>query len=178
MPRSVAGLRPRGEICVVTSTSTVVFTDIVDSTRLRASLGEEAADRLFLNHDRCLREVVDAHGGRVLKSVGDGVMASFESATDAVGAAVSIQQRTERDFPRLGIRIGAAAGDVSWEDDDCFGLPVVTAARLTARAGGGQILVSSLLRGLAGDRSSASFRSTGPLELKGLPEPVEGFEVE
>ena len=83
---------------MVTSTSTVVFTDIVDSTRLRASLGEEAADRLFLNHQRSLREVVDAHGGRVLKSVGDGVMATFESATDAVAAAVSIQQRTT---PRL-----------------------------------------------------------------------------
>ena len=83
-------------------------------------------------------------------------------------AAVAVQQCVVRDFPALQVRVGLGVGDVSWEDGDCFGLPVVVAARLQAAAGAGQILVSSLVRMLAGDRAGAQFRPIDRLSLKGL----------
>jgi hypothetical protein len=163
---------------VTTTTSTIVFVDMVGSTALRARLGEEAADRLFRLHQRSLGDVVSAHLGRVVKTAGDGIMAAFDSATDAVRATVAIQQSAGCGEDGVRLRLGVAAGDVSWEEGDCSGLPVVTAARLEARAEAGQILVSSLVRQLAGDRSAASFAPLGPLTLKGLSEPVDTFEVE
>ena len=66
------------------------------------------------------------------------------------------------------MRVGLSAGDVRWEDDDCHGTPVVTAARLCDRAVGGQILVDDLVRGLARGRTEHTFRLVGELELKGL----------
>ncbi len=168
--------RAGGEVS--TSTSSIVFTDVVGSTALRARLGEDAADRLFRDHERLQRDVVTAHNGRVVKSGGDGVMASFDSATDAVRAAIGLQQRSTRRFPELRIRVGIASGDVSWEDDDCFGMPVVTAARLQGSAEGGHIVASALVVLLAGERSGAHFRSLGFLDLAGLTEPAEAFEVE
>ena len=161
-----------------TTTSTILFTDAVESTVLRTELGETAADRLFREHEHALHGVVTSHRGSVVKTAGDGIMASFESATDAVQAAVAVQQCVTRDFPALRVRVGLGVGDVSWEDGDCFGLPVVLAARLQSEAEPGQILVSSLVRMLAGDRAGVQFRSIDRLSLKGLPEPVDAFEVE
>ena len=162
---------------MATATATVLFTDVEGSTELRTRLGEGAADRLFLDHERLMAGVVERRGGRVLKTTGDGIMATFDSASEALTAAAEIQRGTTRRWPDLRVRVGLAAGDVSWEDGDCFGLPVVTAARLQASAAGGQILVSNVVRWLAGERSGATFESLGPLTLKGLPEPVEAFAV-
>jgi class 3 adenylate cyclase len=75
-----------------TSTATVVVTDLVGSTRLRARLGEERADALRRVHDRLLTARVEVHGGRVLKSTGDGVLATFRAASSGLAAAVEIQQ--------------------------------------------------------------------------------------
>jgi len=163
---------------VSTSTSTIVFTDVVGSTALRTRIGEDAADRLLREHERALAEVVCAWSGRVVKTAGDGIMAAFESATDAVRASIALQQRIDQDFPDLSVRVSVATGDVSWEDDDCFGMPVVTAARLQAHADGRQIVVSALVRGLGGERSQAVFEPLGPLMLAGISEAVEAFEVQ
>ena len=163
---------------MTTATSTVVFTDVVGSTALRARIGEEPADQLFRHLQEALDEVVTAHLGRVVSTAGDGMMATFDSSTDAVRASVAMQQRVTRHFGDVRIRVGVAAGDVSWQDGDCSGLPVITAARLEAAAEAAQILASDLVRSLAGDRSAATFRPVGALELKGLPDPVSSFEVE
>jgi len=72
-----------------TTTSTILFTDAVGSTELRADLGEAAADTLFRGHERALQDVVNSHGGKVVKTAGDGVMAAFDSSTDAVQAVVA-----------------------------------------------------------------------------------------
>jgi class 3 adenylate cyclase/DNA-binding CsgD family transcriptional regulator len=162
---------------VATSTATILFTDVEESTELRARLGEASADRLFVDHERRLVAAVERRGGKVLKTAGDGIMAAFESASDAVASAVDIQRATARRDDDIRVRIGIASGDVSWEGNDCFGLPVVTAARLEAHAAGGEILVSQVVRWLAGDRSNATFEGIGAVELKGLPEPVEAFVV-
>ncbi len=105
-------------------------------------------------------------------------MAAFESASEAVNAAVDMQRAVERRDDGVRLRVGIASGDVSWEGGDCFGLPVVTASRLQGRAEAGQILISQIVRLLAGERSGATFAPVGPLELKGLPEPVESYAVE
>jgi DNA-binding CsgD family transcriptional regulator/tetratricopeptide (TPR) repeat protein len=162
---------------MATATANILFTDVEESTELRAQLGAAAADRVFVDLERLLTKLVERQHGRVVKTAGDGIMAAFDAASDAVQAAVAMQQAVARRSEGLRIRIGIAAGDVSWENNDCFGLPVVTAARLENAALGGQILVSQVVRLLAGERSEAAFEPVGPLELKGLPQPVEAFAV-
>jgi class 3 adenylate cyclase/DNA-binding CsgD family transcriptional regulator len=163
---------------VSTSTSSIIFTDIVGSTVIRGRVGETAADELFRGHERAMHDVVMAHNGTVVKTGGDGILASFDSATDAVRAAVALQQRTVRDFATLSVRVGIASGDVSWEGGECFGMPVITAARLQALAAGGQIVASALVCLLAGERSDTTFTSLGRFELAGITDQVEAFEVE
>ena len=166
-----------------TSTATIVFTDLVGSTRLRATLGEERADELRRVHDRLLGEQVTAAGGRVVKGGGDGLLAAFESASTALGACVEMQravarynQRPDR-LAELSVRIGLSAGDVSWEDGDCFGTPVVEAARLEAVAEGGQIICSEYVRMMARGRGNHELVGLGELELKGLPDPISAYQM-
>ncbi len=75
------------------------------------------------------------------------------------------------------MRIGVSVGDTTVEDGDYFGEPVVESARLCAHAEGGQIVVNALVRQLAGSRDGHSFQSLGGLELKGISEPVQAFEL-
>ncbi len=75
-----------------TSTSTILFTDAVESTSLRTELGETAADELFRDHEHRLQEIVTGHRGTFVKAAGDGIMAAFDSSTDAVLAAIAVQQ--------------------------------------------------------------------------------------
>jgi class 3 adenylate cyclase/tetratricopeptide (TPR) repeat protein len=163
-------------------TVTVLFTDLVGSSELRARLGEEATEAVRRSHDALLAQAVREHQGRLVKGLGDGIMATFASAADAVGAAVAIQQAVEASNRRVSgnavaVRIGISAGDVTWERGDCHGTPVVEASRLCAGAEGGQILASDLVRGLARGRGAHLFRAVGALALKGLPEPVGACEV-
>jgi len=162
------------------STAIVLFTDLVGSTELRARVGEDAADALRADHDGLVTGAIEANRGTVVKNLGDGFMATFIGASDAVSAAVATQQaidRRNRSSPTaLAVRIGISAGDVVLEKDDCFGTPVIEAARLCAAATGGQILASEIVRWMA--RSGGStFTPVGSLELKGLSEPVPTVEV-
>src|SRR5882724_508553 len=165
------------------STAIVVFTDLVGSTELRSRLGEDAADELRRTHDRLIAGAVEGNRGRLVKNLGDGVMATFTGASDALGAAVGIQQGFDRhnrsgscDVP-LEVRVGVSAGDVAFEGADCFGTPVIEAARLCAAAGGGKILVTEVVRLLAGAGGGHQFTPVGALDLKGLPAPVAACEV-
>lgn len=165
------------------STQIIVFTDLVASTAQRAAVGDDVADGLLRRHSEVARAVVEAAHGRVVKSLGDGEMACFGSAVDAVGAAVRLQQamaQAASSAPadhQLTLRIGVSAGDVREAEGDLFGTPVVEAARLCAAAAGGEVLVAELVRLLARGRSSVSFEPVGALELRGLPEPVAACRV-
>jgi class 3 adenylate cyclase/tetratricopeptide (TPR) repeat protein len=165
------------------TTATVLFTDLVQSTALRSQLGDQGAEELRRTHDRVLTEAVEAHGGRVVKGLGDGVMATFAGASDAVNAAVAMQQaidRLNRSAPvtvQLAIRIGVSAGDVTSEGGDYHGRPVIEASRLCDVAEGGQILASELVKLLAGAGAGLTFDPVGSLELKGLPDPLPTVEV-
>ncbi len=157
-------------------TITVLFTDLVGSTDLLSRVGEAAADELRREHFALLRAALVEHGGREVKNLGDGLMVVFDGAAGAVSAAVAMQQaiagRSASAEP-LFVKIGIAAGDAEAEDGDYFGLPVVEAARLCARAAGGEILTTVMVRMLARSRTTAVLELVGDLELKGLDEPVE-----
>jgi class 3 adenylate cyclase/tetratricopeptide (TPR) repeat protein len=162
-------------------TATVLFTDLVSSTELLSRLGEAAFDGLRRAHFAALREAITTARGTEVKTTGDGLLATFPSAADAIGCAVRMQQAVEVHrrtvvIP-LAIRVGLALGDVCFEDGDVFGTPVVEAARLVAAAGVGQILATAVVRLVAGGRCAANFTDLGPFQLKGLPEPVPVCEV-
>src|ERR671925_665340 len=163
------------------STAIVLFTDLVGSTELRSRLGEDAAEALRAQHDALVTGAIDANRGTVVKNLGDGFMATFTGASDAVGAAVAIQQAIERHnrsgSTTLGVRIGISAGDVVLDKGDCFGTPVIEAARLCAAAQGGQILASELVRGLA-HAGEETLTAIGSLELKGLTKPLPAVQVD
>lgn len=157
-------------------TATIVITDLVGSTALRADLGEEGADRLRSEHDARLTAVAESHGGTVIKGTGDGLIVSFAGATEALHASVALQQAIctlgrRRQLP-LTARVGVSAGDVTFEGGDCFGSPVIEAARLCAAADGDQILVADLVRLLARGRGGLEFGESSEMVLKGLPDPV------
>src|SRR5437016_4029230 len=160
------------------STATVVFTDLVGSTALRARPGEEQGDAPQAIHDGILTARVEANGGEVLKRMGDGMVAVFPAASDALTATVQIQQAISRQNRRpdalaeLSIRVGLSTGDVSWKGGDCFGTPMVEGARLEAAAGGGQILCSEFVRMMARGRGGHEFSELGVLQSKVLPAPL------
>jgi class 3 adenylate cyclase len=171
---------PPGEAYVETAFRTILFTDIVGSTRLTQALGDNAAMELVRAHDRIARRAVAANGGTEVKHTGDGLMASFRSVSSALEAAVAIQRdlATENRTARhpLELRIGLAAGEPVVENDDLFGAAVQLAARLCDRAGSGCILVSGAVRDLAIGKRFV-FQRRGRLTMKGFDEPINLFEV-
>jgi class 3 adenylate cyclase/tetratricopeptide (TPR) repeat protein len=162
-------------------TATFVFTDLVDSTAMSARVGPEAAEELRQTHFRLLRGAVTASAGTEVKNLGDGLMVVFSSPSRALACAVGMLQAIDHHnrsaSEPLGVRVGVSAGEAAEEDDDYFGDPVVEAARLCAAADGGQILAADLVRMMVGRHATQTFVELGPLELKGLPEPVDAVEV-
>ncbi len=161
---------------------TILFTDLVGSTDMGSRIGDVAADELRRDHFTDLRDAIAETGGREVKTIGDAIMVSYGGAADALAGAVAMQRSVERRNrrsagPVLGMRIGVSAGDATFEDDDWFGTPVIEASRLCAGAEGGQILVSDLVRALAGSRSDVELTPLGERELRGLPAPISVCEV-
>ncbi|GAA2211846.1 AAA family ATPase [Nonomuraea monospora] len=163
------------------TTATILFTDVVSSTALRIRLGEERANVVFRRLYELLRSVVTASGSTFTKSLGDGLMAVFDSATAGLDAIIAVQQavadENERALEKISIRAALAAGDVCWGQDDVSGLPTVEAARLVAVAEGGQVLCTDLVRRLAQGRSRHEFKDLGRLPGKGLREPLHTYEL-
>jgi len=166
---------------VTTDSVIALFTDLVGSTEFHSSVTPDMSDEVRRNHFSVLRRAVAETGGVEVKNLGDGLMVVFTTASAALSCAVAMQQGVELDNRTqehlLGLRIGMSGGEVTTEDGDYFGEPIVEAARLCATADGGQILAVDLVRAMAGRRSPHQCRSRGPVALKGLPEPVETVEV-
>ncbi|MDQ3954166.1 MAG: AAA family ATPase, partial [Actinomycetota bacterium] len=164
-------------------TVTLLFTDIQGSTDLGTNAGDHVARRILRAHDEVVQSRVTEHGGREIKSLGDGFMVAFTSARRALACAIDIQQSLETardtspdDF--VEVRIGLNAGEVIHEGDDLFGSAVGAAARITAHAEGRQIIISEVVKALVGSVPDVRFRDLGPTELKGFEEPWRLFEVE
>ncbi|TDE41462.1 adenylate/guanylate cyclase domain-containing protein [Nonomuraea mesophila] len=163
------------------TTATILFTDVVSSTALRVRLGEERANVVFRRLYQLLQSVVTAGGATFTKSLGDGLMAVFDSATAGLDAIIAVEQavadENERAPDKISIRAALAAGDVCWGRDDVSGLPTVEAARLVAVAEGGQVLCTDLVRRLAQGRGRHEFKDLGRLPGKGLREPLHTYEL-
>lgn len=159
-----------------TGTVTVVFTDIEGSTEVLERLGEERARELFREHDGLVRGLLESHSGTEVEKEGDAFMLAFSGARPAVQCACAIQ-RAFADHA-LSLRIGINTGDVVAEDDRYFGRTVYLAARVSARAQGGQILVSDVTRALVGDLTGVGFADRGEYDLKGLAGRHRLWEVE
>jgi class 3 adenylate cyclase len=159
----------------------ILMTDLVDSTAMADRLGPTAAEELRTEHFELLRGALERTAGREVKNLGDGLMVVFDSAAHSLACAVAMQQeldaRNRRAEERLGVRIGVSLGDATAEDGDYFGEPVVESARLCAHAEGGQIVVNDLVHRVGGARDGHSFESLGGLQLKGISEPVQAFEL-
>jgi class 3 adenylate cyclase/tetratricopeptide (TPR) repeat protein len=161
--------------------ASVLFTDLVDSTALAARVGPVAADDLQVEFFQILRSGIEATSGREVKNLGDGLMFAFSSPSTALDAATKMQQeldRRNRDAEEpLSVRMGLSMGEVTLLEGDYYGPSVIEAARLCALARGGQILVTEIMRMMAG-RGEYRFKPVGALELKGLVEPVPTCELE
>jgi class 3 adenylate cyclase len=158
---------------------TFLFTDIVDSTRLLETLGDDKWRRLLARHDDLIREAIADNGGEIVKQTGDGFFASFESPKAAVEAAVSIQRALAAEIVAPDVRIGAHAGGAfrtGAESTDYGGQGVHVASRIGAAAASGEILVSTETL----DGVGASFRISEPRTetLKGVEQPVEVVAVD
>jgi class 3 adenylate cyclase len=155
---------------------TVLFTDVVNSTTLTQSLGDEAALAILGVHDTIVRDALSALGGREVKHTGDGIMASFMSAASAVRCAIQIQrelakhEKAQPDRP-LKVRVGAAAGEPVEQNNDLFGSTVQLAARLCSHAQPEQILVTSAIAELCIGKG-LQFEDLGEVALKGFGYPV------
>ena len=163
--------------------ASVLFTDIEGSTDYRTRHGDGAAHRrLQALHDLVTKEI-EHHGGRVIKALGDGVLALFRSPRSAVKSSVSIQSevaafnRTSPD-DALRVRIGINTGEVLEENNDVFGEAVNAAARISALAKGGQTLVSAMVKDLVGTLPELSFEDKGWLQLKGFTGEWQLYQVE
>jgi len=166
---------------VTTDNVVALFTDLVGSTEFQSSVTPEISDEVRRNHFSVLRRAVAETGGAEVKNLGDGLMVVFATASAALSCAVAMQQGVELDNRThehsLGLRVGVSGGEVTKEDGDYFGEPIVEAARLCATAEGGQILAVDVVRAMAGRRSPHQCRRRGPVVLKGLPDPVETVQV-
>ena len=161
---------------------TIVFSDVVGSTDLRTEHGDVAAHRLLRAHEDIVRRCVAAHEGREVKALGDGFMLAFVSVRQALGCAVAIQQASaERNAESPGeevhVRIGVNTGEVVVENGDLYGQAVNASARIAAAARAGEILVSEIVRQLAGSGSGFAFVDRGEVGLKGFPEPWRLYGV-
>ncbi|MBI2691965.1 MAG: adenylate/guanylate cyclase domain-containing protein [Solirubrobacterales bacterium] len=167
------GLRTLEQNGRYSALATVLFTDIVGSTKLIDQVGETAAHEIRQRHFTLLHEVAEKHGGRVVKNLGDGLMVIFAKPTPAIACASDMQRRVANDTDQLGLRVGLHAGELLRDGNDFFGSTVIIARRLCDSAEAGQTIVSSDARALGDGANEESFVSLGALELKGLSKPVE-----
>ncbi len=144
----------------------VLFTDIVGSTEHLARVGDRAwRDVLVAHDDRAIAAILD-HGGRAVKSTGDGLLATFEGPAQAIRAARAIADAV-RDL-QIQIRAGVHVGEIETRGTDVTGVAVHVAARVASLAVANQVLVSSTVRDLAAG-SGLGFEDAGEHELKGVP---------
>ena len=170
----VPASRGRGSI------HTVLFTDMERNTELLQRLGDERWRALLREHEGITRARLAANGGNEIKTTGDGFMASFASAADAVECAVGLQrafaERNTGAEQAIVIRCGLNAGEPITEDNDLFGTAVTLAARIMSEAVGGEVLVSDVIRQLVAGKGF-NFEDRGVRCLRGFDEPVRLWAV-
>jgi class 3 adenylate cyclase len=155
--------------------ATVLFTDIVDSTRLAADLGDRRWHRLLVDHQDTVRQQLGRFRGREVKTTGDGFLATFDGPARAIRAADAIRARL-RDLG-LEVRAGLHTGEVELLGDDIGGIAVHIAARVLGAAGAGEIVCSRTVKDLVAG-SGFGFDDRGTRSLKGVPDAWQLYAVE
>jgi class 3 adenylate cyclase len=163
-------------------TLTIVFTDIEGFTPLLRSLDQEEAHELVHVHSWTVRECVQRKGGFEVKALGDGFMLVFTTALQAVRCAVDVQRALDeynREHPErpLLVRVGINSGDTFRHGQDYFGPAVSMAARVLAKARGGQILMTDISRALAGPLDGFEYAERGRFQMRGFPGRHRLYEV-
>jgi class 3 adenylate cyclase len=154
---------------------TMLMTDIVDSTKTAARIGDAAWKQRLAEHNQIIRRQLDRFGGREIDTTGDGFLAAFGSAQAALRCALTIRDLVAD--MGIDIRAGVHTGEVDVvEGGDLRGIAVHETARIMAAAPTGEVYASSLTRALAGS-GSMTYTVTGPHTLKGFEEPVELYRV-
>ena len=146
--------------------TTVLFTDIVGSTALAASVGDQRWHSVLDAHDKTVRDQLKRYRGKEINTTGDGFVASFDGPARAIRCAQAILGATEKLDMRL--RVGLHTGECEVRDDDLGGLAVHIAARVAGLAGAGDVLVSGTVKDLVVG-SGIEFLDRGEHELKGVP---------
>lgn len=149
---------------------TILFTDIVDSTKRNSEAGNEEWVELLATHDLAVEQQIERFGGTMIKSMGDGVLATFATPSAALAAAGAVSGSAVE----LGLVVRAAVhvSEVHERDGDIHGLGVTIAARALGEAGGGQVVATSTVRDLL-EGSGRRFESMGTFDLKGIDRPWE-----
>jgi class 3 adenylate cyclase/pimeloyl-ACP methyl ester carboxylesterase len=164
----------RGEVEADRVLATVLFTDIVDSTKRAAELGDRQWRALLDRHDSVVRQQIGRFRGHEVKSLGDGFLATFDGPARAVRCAAAIGGTLHP--LGLTVRSGLHTGEIELMQDDIGGIAVHTAARVVAMAAPGETLVSSTVRDLVAG-SGLRFEDRGRHALRGLPEQVHLYTV-
>jgi class 3 adenylate cyclase len=154
--------------------ATVMFTDIVDSTKRAAALGDRMWRTLLERHDDIVRQQLSRFRGREVKHTGDGFLATFDGPARAVRCASAIAETMQP--LGLAVRGGLHTGEIELKGDDIGGIAVNIAARVAAMAGPNETLVSRTVRDLVAG-SGLRFDDRGLHELKGLPEQVHVYSA-
>lgn len=168
----LTGAKPRSPVDRVLAT--VLFTDIVGSTRIAEEVGDRRWRGLLDIHDEAVRRGVAEHGGRLVRTTGDGVLATFDGPARAIRFATDLQR--ELAAAGLELRTGIHTGEIELRDDEIGGLAVHLAARITDTGDGGEIIVSRTVRDLVLG-SQLSFEDRGRHALKGIDGEWELYAV-
>jgi class 3 adenylate cyclase len=160
----LTGQRPEPEFDRVLKT--ILFSDIVDSTRRAAELGDHRWRELLDQHDVVVRAALDQFSGQEIKTTGDGFFAAFDGPARAIRCACKITEGADR--LEIEVRAGLHTGECELRGDDLAGIAVHTGARVAALARGGEVLVTSTVRDLVAG-SNIAFTDRGIHELKGVP---------
>lgn len=146
--------------------ATVLFTDIVDSTRSAAEKGDQSWRRLLDSHDQLAKQMVDKHRGILVKNTGDGILATFDGPGRAVRCALAFGSAAQQ--IGLPLRAGLHTGEIEIRGRDIGGIAVHAAARVMAQSQSSEVLVSRVVTDLVAG-AGLKFAERGSHELKGLP---------
>jgi len=164
--------------------ATVVFTDLHGSTAVFEALGNARATDAITNITTWIVEQCKSHNGRVVKTLGDGVLALFPDGQSAVKAVVDLQRLHSKRLAKMPsqlampIRVGVASGEVEIVDGDCYGDAVNVASRLCDLCGPNQIWSNAASLNAVDETHGATFRVLGPIHIRGRAEPCTVYQIE
>src|SRR5688500_12839089 len=153
----------------------IMFTDIVGYTALMGN-DEQKSDKLFKKNRELQKPIIEQYNGRLIKELGDGIMASFNTVSDAVNAAIKIQEacNSQKDFQ---LSIGIHQGEIIFENNDIYGDAVNIASRIQSLGVPGSVLFSKKITDEIRNKSEFQLTSLGSFEFKNVEEPIEVFAL-